>query len=43
MSTKYHASEAGEFEPDSHGLVLKNLFSLKPQAANDATEGPRDL
>ena len=38
ISTKYHASEAGEFEPDSDGLVLKNLLGLKTQAAIDAAE-----
>ena len=43
ISTKYHASEAGEFEPDSHGMLLKNLLSLKTQAAIDAEEVSRIL
>ena len=38
ISTKYHATEAGEFEPDTHGLVLKNLLGFKTQAAIDAAE-----
>ena len=43
ISAKYHATEAGEFEPDSHGLVLKNLLGLKTQAAIDAAEVSRLL
>ncbi len=43
ISTKYHASEAGEFESDSVGLVLKNLPGLKTQAAIDAAEVSRLL
>jgi len=38
ISAKYHASDSGEYEPGSHGRVLKNLLGLTKKTAMDAEE-----
>lgn len=38
ISTKYHASDSGEYEPGSYGRVLKNLPGLTKKTAMDAEE-----